>query len=205
MQYWIYWYRYSSSDHSLRFSDISFWLEVRGRDRFLNRYIIALMHCLLFFRILFSHFLRLIKLGINIIYSFLTWSLQKATTSHHLFWNSKDSLFICYFLSFYYIVTTLHFCPTEILREDSKTDFVQGGLFKVPKKMTLGKALSPVTSSHGGIFHYGSEADAIFMHYKATLYQFIAPQMSALILMAAKHIANMFCPLMPWNRVIIPF
>lgn len=71
--------------------------------------------------------------------------------------------------------------------------------------MTLGKAPSPITSIHGGIFHYHSEADAIFMYYKATLYQFIAPQISTLILMAAKHIANMFCPLMPWNRVIIPF
>lgn len=71
--------------------------------------------------------------------------------------------------------------------------------------MTLRKVPSPITLTHGGIFHYSSEADAIFMHYKATLYQFIAPQMSALILMAAKHIANMFCPLVPWNRVIIPF
>jgi len=71
--------------------------------------------------------------------------------------------------------------------------------------MTLGKASSLITSICGGIFHYSSEADAIFMHYKATLYQFIAPQMSVLILMAAKHFANIFCPLMPWNRVIIPF
>lgn len=78
-------------------------------------------------------------------------------------------------------------------------------MFKVLNKKTLGKAPSPITSICGGIFHYSYEADAIFMHYKATLYQFIAPQMSALILMAAKHIANMFCPLMPWNRVIIPF
>lgn len=71
--------------------------------------------------------------------------------------------------------------------------------------MTLRKVPSSITSTHGGIFRYSSEADAIFMHYKATLYQFIAPQMSALILMAAKHIANMFYPLMPWNGVIIPF
>lgn len=68
----------------------------------------------------------------------------------------------------------------------------------------LEKALSSVSSTHRGIFCYGFETDAIFMYFKATLYQFIAPQMSALILMEAKHIANM-CPLMSWNRVIIPF
>lgn len=53
--------------------------------------------------------------------------------------------------------------------------------------MTLGKALFLITFTCEVIFHYGSEADAIFMHYKATIYQFIAPQINVLILMAAKH------------------